>query len=163
MVTRNFRNASSVDAKRCFDIETSAYEGDEAATLDKIAKRIETYPEGFLILEIDGRVMGFINCGCAHMVEMADEEFKELKGHDPDAPNVVIMSVVVDPLQQGKGHSRALMEEFVSRMQQMGKSAIYLMCKEHHIPLYEKLGYSYLRASASDHGGMAWHEMSREL
>lgn len=163
MVTRNFRNARSVDAKRCFDIETSAYQGEEAATLGKIAKRIATYPEGFLILEMDGRVTGFINCGCAHTVEMADEEFKELKGHDPDAPNVVIMSVVIDPLHQGKGHARALMEEFVSRMQQMGKSAIYLMCKEQHIPLYEKLGYCYLRVSASDHGGKTWHEMSREL
>ena len=94
---------------------------------------------------------------------MSDEEFKELVGHDPDAPNVVIMSVVVDPAQQGTGLSRALMTEFVGRMKKMGKSTIYLMCKEHHVALYERLGYSYLCPSASDHGGMAWHEMSMEL
>lgn len=94
---------------------------------------------------------------------MSDEDFKELIGHDPDAPNVVILSVVVDPTEQGKGHSRALMDEFVGRMRQMDKAMIYLMCKEHHVPLYEKLGYEYLRPSASDHGGMAWHEMSMKL
>jgi len=158
-----FRNARPSDAIRCFEIETAAYEGDEAATLEKISKRIEVYPDGFLILEVEGEVVGFMNCGCAHDVEMSDEEFKELVGHDPNAPNVVIMSVVVDPAQQGKGLSRALMVEFVGRMKQMGKSAIYLMCKEHHVPLYEKFGYSYLHPSTSDHGGMTWHEMSLEL
>lgn len=158
-----FRNARSSDADRCFEIETTAYKGDEAATHAKISKRIETYPDGFLILEVNGKTVGFINCGCANEVEMSDEDFKELIGHDPDAPNVVIMSVVVDPEEQSKGYSRSLMDEFVERMRRMDKATIYLMCKEHHVPLYEKLGYGYLRPSTSDHGGMAWHEMSLTL
>lgn len=158
-----FRNAHPSDADRCFEIETSAYEGDEAATLEKIAKRIEIYPEGFLVLEADGEVVGFINSGCADEVEMSDEEFKELVGHDPEASNVVIMSVVVAPAHQGKGLSKVLMVEFVERMKRMGKTTIHLMCKEHHVPLYEKFGYRYIRPSASDHGGMAWHEMSMDL
>ncbi len=158
-----FRNAQPSDAIRCFEIETDAYEGDEAATLEKIAKRIEVYPDGFIVLEVEGEIVGFVNCGCAYDVEMSDEEFKELKGHDPGAPNVVIMSVVVDPAHQGKGLSRALMTEFVGRMRKMGKSAIYLMCKEHHVPLYQRFGYNYLRPSTSDHGGMTWHEMSMQF
>ncbi|WP_425085405.1 GNAT family N-acetyltransferase [Ruegeria profundi] len=157
------RNAQPSDAIPCFEIETDAYEGGEAATLEKIAKRIEVYPDGFLVLEVEGEIVGFVNCGCAYDVEMSDEEFKELVGHDPDAPNVVIMSVVVDPEHQGKGLSRALMTEFVGRMRKMGKSAIYLMCKEHHVPLYQRFGYKYLRPSTSDHGGMTWHEMSMQL
>lgn len=157
------RNARPTDAVRCLEIETSAYEGDEAATLGKILKRIELYPEGFLILEIDGETVGFINSGCAHDVEMSDEAFKELVGHDPDAPNVVILSVVVDPPHQGKGLSRALMAEFVERMREMGKATIHLMCRDHHVPLYERFGYRYLQPSASDHGGMTWHEMSMDL
>ncbi|WP_375550855.1 GNAT family N-acetyltransferase [Rhodophyticola porphyridii] len=159
----SFRNAQPADAVRCFEIETSAYEGDEAATQAKIFKRIETYPEGFLILEVGDKIVGFINCGCAHEVAMSDEDFKELIGHDPDAPNVVIMSLVVDPTEQGKGHSRTLMDEFVGRMRLMDKAKIYLMCKEHHVSLYQKLGFGYLWPSASDHGGMVWHEMSMTL
>lgn len=158
-----FRNAKPTDANRCFEIETEAYEGDEAASLAKIAKRIGTYPAGFLILEIDGQVVGFINCGCAYNVEMSDEEFKELIGHDPDAPNVVIMSVVVAPEHQGKGYSKALLVEFKRRMRALEKATIHLMCKEHHVPLYEKFGYDYQKPSASGHGGMVWHEMSMTL
>jgi len=157
------RTARPDDANRCFAIEHTAYEGDEAATLAKIAKRIADYPEGFLVLEDGEEIAGFINCGCAHVVDMADEAFKELRGHDPDAPNVVILSVVVDPSRQGRGLARVLMEAFVAQMREMGKGRIYLMCKDQHVPLYEKLGYGYLRPSASDHGGMRWHEMAMAL
>ena len=158
-MNKTFRNAAPTDAARCFEIEHHAYEGDEAATLAKISKRIAEYPQGFLILETDNNVIGFINSGCAYDVAMADEDFKELIGHAPEAPNVVILSVVVDPAYQGKGHSKALMAEFVKRMAGIGKKTIHLMCKEHHVPLYEKLGYRYTKPSSSDHGGMQWHEM----
>ena len=163
MPTLTLRNALPSDAARCFEIETSAYEGDEAATLEKIATRIALYPQGFLILEADGEVVGFINSGCAHEVVMSDEAFKELVGHAPEAPNVVIMSVVVDPAHQGNGYSTVLMSEFVQRMETLGKRTIHLMCKERHVPLYARLGYTYVRPSPSDHGGMAWHEMVMRL
>ncbi len=94
---------------------------------------------------------------------MSDEEFKELVGHDPAAPNVVIMSVVVDPAEQGKGYSKLLMQRFIQQMRGMGKETIHLMCKDQHVPLYEKMGYRYVKPSASDHGGMVWHEMIMTL
>jgi GNAT superfamily N-acetyltransferase len=155
----HFRAASPADADRCYEIEISAYEGDEAATREKIATRIAQYPEGFLVMERGDRVIGFINSGCAYDVVMSDEAFKELVGHDAAAPNVVIMSVVVDPAEQGKGYSTLLMETFVDRMRAMGKATIHLMCKDRHVDLYRKFGYEYVRPSESDHGGMAWHEM----
>lgn len=157
------RQAVFADAERCFEIETSAYEGDEAATLEKISTRIQHYPQGFLVLEIGGKIVGFINSGCAHEVVMSDEEFKELVGHDGAAPNVVIMSVVVDPAEQGKGYASMLMAEFVARMREMGKETIHLMCKDRHVSLYGKMGYRYIKPSESAHGGMVWHEMIMTL
>ena len=159
MNTPTFRQATLQDVDRCYQIETTAYEGDEAATREKIATRIAQYPKGFLVLELDSQVIGFINSGCAHEVVMSDEAFKELVGHDPAAPNVVIMSVVLDPAYQGQGHASRLMARFVEQMRELGKATIHLMCKDRHVGLYEKLGYRYVRPSASDHGGMAWHEM----
>lgn len=163
MSSLQFRHPVLDDADRCFAIETGAYEGDEAATLEKIRTRIGQYPQGFLILEADGRTVGFINSGCAHEVVMSDEEFKELVGHDPAAANVVIMSVVVDPAFQGKGYAKLLMTEFVRQMQALGKATIHLMCKEQHVELYRKMGYQYVQPSPSDHGGMSWHEMTMSL
>lgn len=154
-----FRLAHSEDVDRCYAIERAAYEGDEAATREKIALRIARYPLGFLVMERDGGIVGFINAGCAHTVELADERFKELIGHDPAAPNVVIMSVVIDPPWQGHGDSSRLMRAFVAHMTALGKRSIYLMCRQHHIALYEKSGYRYLRPSPSTHGGLQWYEM----
>lgn len=158
-----FRNALPTDTDRCYAIETAAYEGDEAATREKIATRIAQYPQGFLCLEIDDNVVGFINAGCAWDVVMSDEAFKELVGHDPAAPNVVIMSVVLDPAYQGKGYATLMMRTFIDTMKQMKKETIHLMCKTHHVELYKKFGYQYIKPSDSDHGGMAWHEMLMTL
>jgi ribosomal protein S18 acetylase RimI-like enzyme len=163
MNTPRLRQPVPQDAERCYQIEIGAYEGDEAATLEKIRTRIGQYPEGFLILEVDGQVIGFINSGCAHEVVMSDEAFKELVGHDPQAPNVVIMSVVVDTACQGRGYSRLMMDAFVARMRELGKQSIHLMCKEQHVELYRRMGYGYVRPSPSAHGGMAWHEMVMAL
>ncbi|WP_085677347.1 MULTISPECIES: GNAT family N-acetyltransferase [unclassified Pseudomonas] len=163
MSNMSFRQPVIADAERCFAIEIGAYEGDEAATLEKIRTRISQYPEGFLLLEDAHGIVGFINSGCAHEVVMSDEAFKELVGHDPQAPNVVIMSVVVDTAHQGQGYARRLMSEFITRMRAQGKQTIHLMCKQQHVELYRKMGYQYVRPSPSDHGGMAWHEMVMAL
>lgn len=163
MTISAFRLATISDVDRCFQIETTAYEGDEAATREKIATRITHYPEGFLVIELAGQIIGFINSGCAHEVVMSDEAFKELIGHDSVAPNIVIMSVVLDPAYQGKGYATDLMQEFIRRMKDMQKETIHLMCKERHITLYEHFGYRYVKPSPSDHGGMSWHEMVMKL
>ncbi|EMM5418386.1 TPA: GNAT family N-acetyltransferase [Citrobacter amalonaticus] len=163
MPTPLFRQATPADVTRCYEIETLAYEGDEAATREKIATRIQRYPQGFMCMELNGEVAGFINAGCAWEVVMSDEAFKELVGHDPDAPNAVIMSVVVHPDFQGKGYSSLMMREFVAWMKAMHKKTIHLMCKDRHVDLYAHFGYRYVKPSASDHGGMAWHEMVMAL
>mgnify|MGYP001569333845 FL=1 len=153
------RHVTAADLDRCYAIETLAYEGDEAATREKIATRIATWPDGFIVAEVDGQVAGFINSGAAFDVQMSDEAFKELIGHDPAGPNVVIMSVVVHPDYQGLGLAKRLLGEFIERMREQGKATIHLMCKERHIPLYAGFGFAYIKPSESDHGGMAWHEM----
>ena len=163
MSTLTFRHAVPRDADRCFEIESTAYEGDEAATLDKIRTRIAEYPTGFLVMACEEKTIGFINSGCAHEVVMSDEAFKELIGHDPAAPHVVIMSVVIDPAYQGRGYASVMMKEFVQQMRQAGKQTIHLMCKQRHVDIYAKQGYRYVKPSASDHGGMSWHEMVMDL
>jgi ribosomal protein S18 acetylase RimI-like enzyme len=157
-----FRHAQPEDADRCYAIEAGAYEGDEAATLAKITKRIREYPLGFLIMEHDGQIIGFINSGCAYEVRMSDEEFKELVGHDAAAPNVVIMSVVIDPAFQGRGYATTMMHTFVEQMRAEDKKTSTdvqgAACGAVLSP-----GIQYQRPSDSDHGGMAWHEMVMAL
>lgn len=157
------RSARPEDVDRCYEIESISYEGDEAATREKIAKRIATYPDGFMVIEIGEAIVGFVNSGSTHQVKMSDEYFKELVGHDPDGKHNVILSVVVHPEFQGKGLSSILMHNYILRMRKLKKESIQLMCKERHIALYEKFGFRYLMMSSSTHGGMSWHEMILSL
>ena len=157
------RTVQVQDLDRCFEIESVSYSGDEAATKDKILKRIKTYPEGFIVLENDREIIGFINSGATHEVELSDEAFKELVGHDPQGRFIVILSVVVHPEYQGKGMAGKLMNSFIDRMKALGKSGIYLICQTELIDMYTRYGFVNLGASDSDHGGLSWHEMSLSL
>jgi ribosomal protein S18 acetylase RimI-like enzyme len=148
---------------RCFEIETVAYAGDEAATKEKILTRIQTYPAGFIVLENDDEIIGFINSGATHHVELSDEEFKELIGHDPSGKHIVVMSVVIHPTYQRQGMADKLMAHFIQMMKDMGKTEIYLICQTELIAMYEKHGFVNLGNSESDHGGLSWHEMSLSL
>lgn len=157
------REATPADLDRCYEIETVSYAGDEAASREKILKRITTYPEGFFVLEANDVIAGFINSGATHEVNLADEDFKELVGHDPKGEHIVIMSVAVHPDYQGRGFANRLMESFIFRMGALKKSAIYLICQSGLIDMYTKQGFSYIGESESDHGGRRWHEMSLSL
>ncbi|MGY8872257.1 MAG: GNAT family N-acetyltransferase [Pseudomonadales bacterium] len=157
------RSAREEDLDRCFEIESVSYAGDEAATKEKILKRIKIYPEGFIVLENQEEIIGFINSGATHNVVLSDEEFKELVGHDPSGEHIVIMSVVVHPKYQGKGMADKLMSSFIATMRELTKTEIYLICQTELIQMYAKHGFVHLGESDSDHGGLSWHEMSLSL
>ena len=157
------REACLSDLDRCYEIESTAYAGDEAASREKIGKRIEVYPAGFLVLEFEGNIAGLINSGATDNVQLSDEEFKELIGHDPNGKNIVIMSVAVHPDFQGKGFAGKLIIEFIDRMKVMAKTEIFLICQTGLIDMYARYGFEYIGVSASEHGGLSWHEMSLSL
>jgi len=159
----NIRPAIASDLDRCFEIETVSYTGDEAATKEKILKRIQTYPEGFIVIENKEEIIGFINSGATHKVELTDEEFKELIGHDPSGEHIVIMSVVVHPKYQGKSMASKLMHSFISSMKKLGKTEIYLLCQTELVDMYARYGFIHHGESDSEHGGLSWHEMSLPL
>ncbi len=157
------RTVTERDLERCFEIESVSYSGDEAATKSKILKRITTYPEGFIVLENGSEILGFINSGATHTVELSDEDFKELIGHDPDGEHIVVMSMVVHPDYQRNGYASMLLKHFTQEMKTSGKTDIYLICQSNLIDMYAKHGFQNLGLSDSDHGGMSWHEMSLSL
>lgn len=163
MTTLNIRVVNEQDLDRCFEIESVSYAGDEAASREKILKRIVAYPQGFIVLENEREIIGFINSGATHEVELSDEEFKELVGHDPEGKHIVILSVVIHPDYQGKGFASKLMNEFINRMKALGKSDIYLISQAELVGMYARYGFVDLGASDSDHGGLRWNEMSLSL
>jgi len=163
MSDKKIRIVNEQDLDRCFEIESVSYSGDEAATKDKILNRIKTYPEGFIVLENNREIIGFINSGATQKVELSDEEFKELIGHDPEGKHIVILSVAIHPDYQGKGLASKLMNSFIGKMKALGKTDIFLICQSELIDMYARYGFVNLGISDSDHGGMSWNEMSLSL
>jgi ribosomal protein S18 acetylase RimI-like enzyme len=162
MVDLNIRQVQPADLDQCFTIESLCYTTD-GASREKIAKRIETFPAGFLVAEQNGRIIGFINSGSTSKEDITDEALKDMVGHEPDGRFIVIFSVAVHPEYQGRGFSKPLLERFIEAARLLKKEKILFICKADLIPYYQKLGFTYSRPSQSSHGGFSWHEMYMAL
>jgi ribosomal protein S18 acetylase RimI-like enzyme len=156
------RQVTTSDLDPCFAIESACY-GREGATRERIAHRIATYPDGFLVAELDGQFAGFVNSGATQRDNIADEALKDLVGHDPSGVNIVIFSLAVAPSLQRQGIRRALLRQFIATARGLGKAQILLLCQADLIRYYARFGFAHRGESASTHGGLRWHEMALRL
>ena len=60
MINVNIRQVNKHDVDGCYRTESACYTSD-GATREKILKRIMLFPEGFLIAESEGKIIGLIN------------------------------------------------------------------------------------------------------
>ena len=151
------------DLTACHTIEARCFPPSEAAWTTSLQARINTYPEGFLVAERDGTIVGQVNSGSTHKNDISDEEFKQLIGHDPDGENIVIFSLSVLPEFQKKGVGSRLLNNFVEQARELGKSKVMLLCKENFVSYYSGHGFENDGVSNSTHGGATWHVMTRPL
>ena len=157
------RHVLPQDLDGCFTVETSGFLPEEAATRETIRLRIETFPEGFLIAEVDGRVVGMLNSAATNKDDISDEGLKQLIGHDPAGKNMVVFALAVLPDFQNQGIARQLMSTLVEEARGRGKETVLLMCKAHLVAYYERMGFDHIGLSKSTHGGAEWHEMRLRL
>ena len=155
----NIRHVRPTDLNDCFAVEISCFPPEEAATRETIRLRIETFPQGFLVAEVNERVVGMLNSGATDQDDISDEELKQLIGHDPNGKNLVVFALAVLPAFQRRGIASQLMRRFVEEARVHKRETILLLCKQHLIPYYERLGFEHVGLSKSRHGGVEWHEM----
>jgi len=153
------RNVQPKDLDECYVVETACWPPEEAAVIGTIRLRINTFPQGFFVAELDGRVIGMVNGACTNKDDISDEELKQLIGHDVDGRNMVIFALGVLPAFQKRGIARQLIQHFIEEVRQNKKEKVLLICKDYLIPYYEKLGFIHAGLSRSTHGGAEWHEM----
>lgn len=157
------RTVEPADFEDCCEVEALSFPPEEAATRERIAQRLREYPEGFLVADADGRIAGHLMSGAIWEEDLAREALKDLDGHDPAAPNLVVFALAVHPRDRGLGVSRRLLEDFIARGRERGKARVLLLCKEDLVAYYRRFGFSDAGLSASTHGGVAWHEMRLRL
>ena len=152
------RHVNEHDVDACYTIESVCYTTD-AATREKIQKRIELYPDGFLGADLNGQIIGMINSGSTNKDDITDEAFKDMVGHEKSGKNIVIFSLAVLPEYQGNGVSKKLMSRFIEVSKALKKQKILLICKSNLIHYYQKYGFFYGGKSTSTLGGFEWYEM----
>jgi ribosomal protein S18 acetylase RimI-like enzyme len=157
------RHVLPEDLDQCFAVETSGFPLEEAATRATLQLRINRFPDGFLVAEVDGKVVGMLNSAATNKDDLGDEVLKQLIGHDPEGKNMVVFALAVLPEYQKRGIARQLMSRFVEEARQHDKESVLLMCKQHLIAYYERMGFCHVALSKSTHGGAEWHEMRRAL
>jgi ribosomal protein S18 acetylase RimI-like enzyme len=157
------RNVLPKDLDECYRVEVSGFPPEEAATRETIKLRMETFPQGFLVAELGGTVVGILNSASTDKDDVSDEALKQLVGHDPNGRNMVVFALAVLPEFRGLGIARRLMLHFMDEARHHNKKAILLMCKADLIAYYERLGFIHAGLSKSTHGGAEWHEMRLSL
>ena len=157
------RNAKLSDLDQCFEVESAGFPEEEAASKESIKTRIETFPQGFLVAELNGRIIGLINSASTDKEDITDEELKKMIGHDINGKNMIVFSLTVLPAYQKRGIAQQLMMKFIEESKKLNKKKILLICKSHLIEYYKRLGFDYIGLSTSTHGGAEWHEMSLRL
>jgi len=157
------RNVLPKDLDECFQVETSGFSPEEAASIETIQLRMEMFPQGFLVAELNGRVIGMLNSAATDKDDISDEALKQLIGHDPAGRNMVVFALAVLPEYRRRGIANQLMQRFAAEARKLGKENILLLCKQHLIAYYERLGFEHVSLSKSTHGGAAWHEMKMRL
>lgn len=157
------RNVQLSDLDQCFEVETSGFPEEEAASKESIRNRIETFPEGFFVAETDGKIIGIINSAATDKEDITDEALKKMIGHERHGKNMVVFSLTVRPEYQKRGIAQQLMLHFIEASKRLGKRHILLMCKQHLIAYYERLGFEHIGLSTSTHGNAEWHEMRHTI
>ena len=157
------RNVILKDLEECYLVEISGFPPEEAATKETIRLRIDSFPQGFFVAELNGTVIGMLNSASTDKDDISDEELKQLIGHDPNGRNMVVFALAVLPEYRKQGIARQLMQRFTEEARKLDKENILLMCKGHLIAYYASMRFEHVGLSKSTHGGAEWHEMRLRL
>lgn len=158
------RNVKAEDLDQVTEVEALCFPAAEAATGESFRKRIEAFPESFLVAEDEcGRIIGFINGCVTDERTIRDEMFEDSGLHRADGMYQSIFGLDVIPEYRRQGVAADLMNHLIQTAKARGKKGMILTCKDRLIRYYEKFGYRSLGISGSVHGGAVWYDMLLEF
>lgn len=166
----SYRPVHIDDIKRCYEIESSSYPDDEAASLENLKYRQQYAGEYFMCAtKIQSKtnsehIVGYI---CSTRCNEFTEE--SMSVHDASGPILAIHSVVVDASYRRQGVASSMMKEYLKQMLSFsnlvadtgasGFSRILLLAKSNLLSFYVDCGFMVLRPSPIVHGQDTWYEL----
>jgi len=113
----------------------------ENYTPDFFIYHFREFPEGFLVAEMNGKVVGYI-------MTRVDRGFDYYSSHRAFAEKGHIISIAVLPHARRKGIGEALLRRAVESVKKRGVKEVYLEVRVSNTPainLYHKLGFKIAR------------------
>lgn len=157
------RPARPQDAELLAGIEAACFPPAEAASLERITARLAVFAEHFLILECDGKAVGFIDGMVTSGPYIEDVMFEKADMHSRDGAWQSIFGLNVLPQYRRRGFARRLIKAFIELARSQGRRGLSLTCKEKLLHYYASFGFVPLGVSGSVHGGARWYDMVLEF
>lgn len=153
------RTAQIADVSELQKIESVCFPKEEAASFVSLHDRVETFGEHFLVLELEGKLIGFINGMVTDDETISDSMFEESILHNENGKWQSVFGLDVLPAYRRQGYAERLMNALIHQAKKEGRDGLILTCKEKLIHYYEKFGYKNMGVSDSVHGGAVWYDM----
>lgn len=159
----NIRNARKADLPDLVVIENLCFVKEEAATEESFEKRVHFYPDSFFVAEENGELIGLVNGPVIEKVFITDDLFSNSKENPQVGGHQSVLGLAVVPDFQKRGIATALLTRLEKEAKEKHRETVTLTCKEKLIPFYEKQGYENYGISSSQHGGVVWYNMVKNL
>lgn len=157
------RTVKPEDLEQVTAVEAECFPAAEAAGKEDFERRIQTFPESFLIAEKEGRMIGFINGCVTDETAICDEMYENEAFHKEEGAYQSVFGLDVIPEERNQGIAELLMKALIERAREAGRKGMILTCKDRLIHYYEKFGYENCGISKSVHGNAVWYDMRLEF
>ncbi len=154
------RTAAMSDLDAVSQIEAECFPAAEAASREALQARISSFPAHFFVLLLEGQIVGFINGMVTDSPTIADEMFADAGLHQETGSWQSVFGLDVLPQYRHRGYAAKLIEHLIAHARQQGRRGVILTCKEKLIGYYQRFGFVDQGISASQHGGVVWHDMT---
>ena len=153
------RKGTIQDAEALASVEAECFPKAEAATAEQIAERLASYPNHFLLMIVEDKVVGFIDGMVTDDKDLADEMYADATLHNEKGAWQMIFGLNTIPAYRCLGLAGKLIEAFQQQAKEEGRKGIVLTCKDRLVHYYAKFGFENEGKSDSTHGDVVWYQM----
>ena len=153
------RKGTIQDAEALAAVEAECFPKAEAATAEQIRERLASYPNHFLLMVVEDKVVGFIDGMVTDDKDLADEMYADATLHNEKGAWQMIFGLNTIPAYRCLGLAGKLIEAFQQQAKEEGRKGIVLTCKDRLVHYYAKFGFENEGKSDSTHGDVVWYQM----
>lgn len=159
----NIRHVRKEDLNQLVRLENTGFTPEEAATEKAFINRTKTIPDTFIIAEENQEIVGYVNGPVIPVPFITDDLFNTTVPNPERGGHQSILGIVVNPKYQGRGIASLLLRQLEKQAQKKERLTVTLTCRKELIPFYEKNGYMNQGIAESQHGGIQWFNMNKQL